>query len=314
MIIATLRSLRFGMFNEDFTREGRIKMFELRNKDVVLQVREDLGAAISRYDFVDGRAIFRPSPDGSKLPFEMACNLLVPWCNRISDGGFFCNGTFHPLSPNIEGDACPLHGDAFLKAWTCTFISDTVLTLELISEGVGPFEYRAEVTYTLDGKNLTVDLSVTNLSALELPYGLGLHPWFEQDEDTEIQASTQHVIITNEHSLPKLKVAVSDEPELDFRTSNKLPISGLDNCFTDWDQYAILTWPSRNMTLVIDADRNFTECHIYSKSRQGSFFCFEPVTHPVNAHNWPDKSLKGLELLKLGETITTHCRFSPEIK
>ncbi|PWQ94985.1 aldose 1-epimerase [Leucothrix arctica] len=288
-------------------------MLEISNKDVVLQIRDDLGAAISRYDFVDGHAIFRPAPGDSKLPFEMACNLLVPWCNRISDGGFFCNDTFYPLAPNIEGDESPLHGDAFLKAWTCIATSDTSLTLELVSKNLGPFEYRAEVIYTLQGKDLTIDLSVTNLSTLELPYGLGLHPWFKQDEDTEIQASIQHVITSNEHNLPESKVVVSDKPELDFRTSNKLPVTGLDNCFTGWDQRAVLTWPSRNMSVVVDAGKNFTECHIYSKNRQGSFFCFEPVTHPVNAHNWPDQSLKGLTLLREGETITTHCRFSPEI-
>jgi len=271
-------------------------MLELKNNHVVLQVREDLGAAISRYDFIDGQAIFRAAPEGSDLPFKMACNLLIPWCNRISDGGFSYDGVFHPLAPNIEGEDCPLHGDAFLKPWTCISQSDTVLTLELVST-IEPFQYRAEVTYRLDGTDLVIDLSVSNLSEVELPYGMGLHPWFEQDEDTEIQLDAEQVILSNKDNLP-------------VKTS---PISEQAECFTGWNQQAILTWPSRNMSVKVQADNAFSECHVYTMSRQNDFFCVEPVTHPVNTHNWPDSSQRGLQRLKKGDTMTASCRFSPKL-
>ena len=287
-------------------------MLELKNGSVVLEIREDLGAAVSRYDFVDGRSIFRPAPEHSNLPFDMACNLLIPWCNRISDGGFTLKDVFYPLAPNVEGDECALHGDAFQKEWSCIANTESSVTLELISDSVAPFNYRAEVTYTLEGADLIIALSVTNLSELELPYGLGLHPWFEQDEDTEIQAYAEQLIMSDEHNLPVAKVSIADKPELDFRRSKILPLNGLDNCYSQWNQSAVLTWPSRNMSVSVEADEHFTECHIYSKSRDDNFFCFEPVTHPVNAHNWPDKLLDGLRLLKQGQAMSTRCRFTPK--
>lgn len=288
-------------------------MFELKNKSVVLAVREDLGAAISSYEFTDGQPIFRTAPAGSNAPFEMACILLTPWCNRISNGGFNYQGTFYPLAPNMEDSNLPLHGDAFLKAWTCIDKTETSLTLELLSDSVIPFDYRAVVTYTLEGADLLIDFSVTNLSELELPYGLGLHPWFEQDDDTEIEAYVEQVLMNDEDNLPLAKVPVSDEPELDFRKSAVLPVGGLDNCFTGWNQQAVLSWPSRKMSVVVQADDSFSECHIYSKGRQGSFFCFEPVTHPVNAHNWPNDDQASLSHLKQGQSMITRCRFSPRL-
>ena len=287
-------------------------MLELKNSSVVLRVREDLGAAISNYEFIDGRPIFRAAPSGSNAPFEMACILLTPWCNRISHGGFNYQGVFYPLSPNIEDSHLPLHGNAFLREWTCTARTEDSLTLELLSDSVAPFNYRAVVTYTLEGADLVVDLSVTNLSNLELPYGLGVHPWFEQDADTEVQANVEHVLINDEDNLPVAKVLVSDEPDLDFRSSTLLPLNGLDNCFMGWDQQAVLTWPSRGMSLSVKADADFSECHIYSKGREGSFFCFEPVTHPANTHNWPGNSQPELSNLKNEESLNTHCRFSPK--
>lgn len=278
----------------------------------MLRVREDLGAAISNYEFIDGRPIFRAAPAGSSAPFEMACILLTPWCNRISNGGFSYQGVFYPLAPNIKGSDLPLHGDAFLEEWTCIVKTESSLTLELLSDSIEPFNYRAVVTYTLEGEDLLVDFSVTNMSNLELPYGLGVHPWFVQDEDTEVQAYVEHVLINDKDNLPVAKVPVSDEPSMDFRSSTVLPLNGLDNCFTGWDQQAVLTWPSRGMSLEINAGTDFSECHLYSKGREGDFFCFEPVTHPANTHNWPDNSQPELSNLKNGESLNTHCCFSPK--
>ena len=41
---------------------------------------------------------------------------------------------------------------------------------------------------------------------------------------------------------------------------------------------------------------------LFSPSSAAAFFCFEPVSHPVNAHNLP--GMPGLTLLAAGETLT----------
>ena len=67
----------------------------------------ELGAGLASYDLIraSGRVpLFRPRRDPSRGgPFDLALNLLVPWSNRISGGGFRFNGQFHPLAPNLPG-------------------------------------------------------------------------------------------------------------------------------------------------------------------------------------------------------------------
>ena len=177
-------------------------MFEIKTAQACVQIREDLGAAVASYDLSDGRAIFRPAAEAASDEFEMACNLMLPWCNRVSDGGFCCDGVFYPLAPNYAGDSLPLHGNAFQQAWKLVRKTESSITLSLESESMKPFHYLAEVTYRLEGAALTIDLSVTNLSEMRLPYGLGLHPWFVQESDTLLQTDTEAVILTDARQLP----------------------------------------------------------------------------------------------------------------
>ena len=81
-----------------------------------------LGAGLASYDLVDGAgraALFRPCRDPSRAQaFDLASNLLVPWSNRISGGGFWFAGQFHPLEPNLPGEPYPIHGDGFSSPWS----------------------------------------------------------------------------------------------------------------------------------------------------------------------------------------------------
>jgi aldose 1-epimerase len=67
----------------------------------------DLGGGLASYDVLGaaGRAaLFRPCRNLSQAgPFDLASNLLVPWSNRISGGGFHFGGRFYPLEPNLPG-------------------------------------------------------------------------------------------------------------------------------------------------------------------------------------------------------------------
>lgn len=286
-------------------------MLEIKNSQARVHIREELGAAIARYDLADGRAVFRPAEDDAADEFEMACNIMLPWCNRISDGGFYCDEVFYPLGPNREGDALPLHGNAFQQVWQVKDHSGEAVTLFLESRDLEPFHYLAEVCYRLEGAELTIKLSVQNLSEVRLPYGMGLHPWFVQESDTQLNTFTESVLQKNEEHLPVESVLVRDIPEWDFSEGKQLPRDGFDNCFSGWSRQALIRWPSRNLQLTIQADEALPYCHIYSRNNKEDFFCFEPVSHPVNAHNWPDRSLSTLKLLNQGESFSSECVFTP---
>ena len=286
-------------------------MLQISTAQAIVQIREDLGAAIARYDLTDGRAVFRPAKADASDEFDMACNIMLPWCNRISDGGFYSDGVFYPLAPNREGDALPLHGNAFQQVWKVKQQSDATVTLVLESSVLEPFHYLAEVCYQLEGAELTVKLSVENLSDMPLPYGFGLHPWFIQEPDTLLKTSTEAVILTDEAQLPVKSVLLDEVPEWDFRVGRLLPKDGFDHCFSGWNRQALIRWPSRGLQLSIQADEALPYCHIYSRNNKADFFCFEPVSHALNAHNWPDRSLSLLKILNQGESFSSECVFTP---
>ena len=82
-----------------------------------LTITPALGAGIARYDLLTADGVvplMRPAPDqGTDDPFALACNLLVPWSNRISGGGFSFDGRFFSVAPNLDGEPCPIHGNGF---------------------------------------------------------------------------------------------------------------------------------------------------------------------------------------------------------
>src|SRR5581483_8509022 len=158
-----------------------------------------LGAGLARYDFIArGRRepLFRPCCDLARAgAFDLACNLLVPWSNRISGGGFHFRGRFHALEPNLPGEPSPIHGNGFSSAWEAVEASPTSATLTLASDGPSPYRYSAEVRYALEAGALRVALKVVNRAEIALPFGLGLHPWLPRTPGATLQARATTVTL-----------------------------------------------------------------------------------------------------------------------
>ena len=64
----------------------------------------------------------------------------------------------------------------------------------------------------------------------------------------------------------------------------------------------------------IEAEPLLSTYILYSPSDQAGFFCFEPVTHPVDAHNLPGgPERNGLTILAPEETLSAACLFCPRL-
>jgi aldose 1-epimerase len=279
-------------------------------------VAPDLGGGLASYDLVGaaGRAaLFRPCRDLSGAgPFDLANNLLVPWSNRISGGGFHFGGRFHPLEPNLSGEPYPIHGNGFSSAWSIENASTEKVELSLRSNGPGPFRYAAGATYALDAGALSMWLSVRNLGPEPLPFGLGLHPWLVRTPGTLLQAKAQRVTLENSDHLPVGQAPISSRPEWDFATPRALPVAWINNAFLRWDGHARVLWSERGLALEIVADPPLATYILYSPAGDSDFFCFEPVSHLIDAHNLPGgASASGLIILAPQETMSVTCQFRP---
>jgi aldose 1-epimerase len=279
-------------------------------------VAPDLGGGLASYDLVEaaGRAsLFRPRRDLSRAgPFDLANNLLVPWSNRISGGGFHFRGRFHRLEPNLHGEPYPIHGNGFSSPWSVESASAEKVELSLRSNGPGPFCYEARATYALDAGALKMWLWVRNLGTETLPFGLGFHPWLVRTPGALLQAKAKRVVLENSDHLPDGEAPVASSVEWNFAAPCALPSGWINNAFLDWDGRARVLWPERRLGLDVTADPHLSTYIVYSPSAKADFFCFEPVTHPVDAHNLPGGSAaNGLAILAPQETVSATCRFCP---
>lgn len=276
---------------------------ELGDGHARLVLAPEAGAAIARYDaLVPGRA---PIPllragDGTGTS---GCQLLVPWSNRISSGGFTFEGRFHAVEPNFPGEPFPIHGDGFQKPWRVAAHGATEAELVLDEGAIGPYRYRACVTYVLRDGALEARLTVENRAGIRLPYGLGFHPWFPRNARTMLRARAERVWLEDARHLPTGVASVAEHPWWDFSQASLLPADWVNNAFVGWDRRAAIEQPEQGIVLELSASPELDVYILYSPSPDAGFFCFEPVSHPVDAHHG-----EGLTVLDDGETISATMR------
>lgn len=273
-----------------------------------------LGAGLASYDLIAGDRrvpLFRPCRNAAQAqPFDLAMNLLAPWSNRISGGGFVHRGAFHRLEPNLPGEPFPIHGNAFSSVWRVERAAPSRAALSLCSEGPGPFHYLARVSYELEDGALDVALSIENKASKALPYGLGLHPWLPRSQQTSLMARADRVVLEDASHLPAGEIPVGERVGWDFTTLRVLPDTWINNAFRGWDGRARIAWPDRGLRLDIMAEPPLATFIVYAPGAETDFFCFEPSTHPVDAHNLTGDDT-GLIELAPADALSVRCRFSP---
>lgn len=279
----------------------------LANNNASIGILPERGAAMTHYDYVTAlgpRSVLQPVEGVASL-------VLAPWQNRISGGGFLSGGRFVALQANVPGEPFPIHGNAWQKPWVITHQTSDAVSLMLGSDGPEPYRYRADIEYRLheDG-SLGIDLRLTN-EGEELPFGLGLHPYFPRTALMTIEAAARSVTLQDEMFLPTQTLAVADRPEMDFSTAKGLPVGLINNEFGGWIGSTEMTWPELRMGCALTAF-GITRYLIYSPGASASFFCFEPATHSIDAFNRPDPLGRGgLVMLPTGAAIGLACSFRP---
>jgi aldose 1-epimerase len=280
--------------------------------DLSAVIVPELGAGLAGFEKAD-QPIFRPW-NGSDNPFDLANILLLPWSNRVSRGGFVHDGRFHPLAPNLD-EPLPLHGNGFQCAWETMSSGPTYAEFGLRSAGPGPYLYEARARYSLSPDRLRMDLSITNWADLALPFGLGFHPWLLRTPRTRLIAEVSEVWLETREHLPDRLLPIADCPPWDFGPGRDLPRDWINNAFAWKRGVAEVDWPELDMQLRIAASSDLSWAIVYSPSAEASFFCFEPVTHPVDAYWLPGGGgANGMKVLAPGQSFSVWAEFAPSIR
>lgn len=240
------------------------------------------------------------------------CFPLVPFGNRLRGNSFAFEGETYRLAPNTAADPLHIHGDGWLSTWSLQEASETeaVLTLDHTGEDA-PYNYRVEQRFRLEGQALRIRLAVTNAGPRRMPFGLGLHPFLPLTPRTEIAFEASHFWEQDDAFLPTRRLPASGE--WNFSRIKPLPHRWANTEFEGWSGHALVRWPERGAELRITTDPALGRCMLFVSSSsfdpgyRDDWFCFEPMTHGVDAHH---RQGGGLTPLETGETLAMEATFA----
>ena len=152
--------------------------------------------------------------------------------------------------------------------------------------------------------------AASNRATLALPFGPGFHHWLPRTPATRLQAEAESVWLEDARYLPVKRVPVKSRPDWDFSSFRSLPVGWINNAFTGWNGRATIIWEDRGLTLDLEARPLLSTFIRYSPSANAPCFCFEPVSHAVDAHNLPPGPEEyGLVVLTPGAMLAAERRF-----
>jgi len=274
------------------------------------------GAGLARFDlklFGQHVPVLRPLKGKPRNENELALYLMAPFSNRIGRNAFTWREQRHCLTPNVDGELFALHGDAWQQSWNVIEQTARHVRLQLQSRRTLPFTYEADITWRLDGAALLADLCLTHRGDCPMLYGGGFHPWLLRDQDTRLQSQMQGWWSEDAWHLPVAWHSIGKEDALNFKSSRTLPTSFVNTGFTGWNGMADIIWPKRGVALQIEADAPLNRCVVYSPGEHSGFFCFEPVTHDIDAHNSASPMVSGLIELAEGESLCMSISFAARL-
>lgn len=240
----------------------------LRHEAARLVVTPRSGGAIREFTW-RGEDILRAAPPGG----DAACFPMVPFANRIAHGSFTFRGRIVRLEPNWSEDPHPIHGQGWRAPWDVVAATATSATLRFQGGGdEWPWRYRCDQRFRLSPDELSIDLSIENLSDAPMPAMLGLHPYFPRAAEARLGARLPRVWLTDAAALP-LEETETPAPWR-FDPARRVQDIPLDHCFGGWNGDARLEWPERTVSMRAPG---CPFLHVYAPAGR-DYFCIEPQT------------------------------------
>jgi aldose 1-epimerase len=253
--------------------------------------------------------------------------VLYPTPNRMRDGQYEFQGktyhqtkrgktiTLHGLVQNepwaYEEPSASEHG-AFLTAWID--IDEKTAMFEAF-----PFRNRLTIRYQLDQTGISMQYTVNNLGEGPLPFGFGLHPFFNRlsgDEETLISIPARYIWENTADLLPTGKLLDVAGTPYDLRQDTPVGATDMDHVFTGVDsgKAATITYQTLGIRLLLESSPEFTHYICFSPKGR-PIFCLENQTCCTDAINMYSKGFvreSGLILVPPGEAASGNVRYRVE--
>jgi aldose 1-epimerase len=252
--------------------------------------------------------LYFPSADLSEFQLKPALAgipFLAPWGNRLDQQAFWANGkkfAFDMAAGNVRG-ANPIHGLLSSSAyWRVTEVKADAHAAHVTSKlefwkhpelmRQWPFAHEYEMTYTLAGGALQVNIAVSNLSAEPMPVAIGFHPYFRIPDvprnDWVGRIPARQRVVADAHLIPtgQYKPMDLDDP---FLLENRTLDDGFTDLQREADGRARFYIASSGKTVEVLFGPKWQAAVVWepndAKGQPQPFICFEPMAGITNAVN-----------------------------
>ncbi|MFH6772881.1 aldose 1-epimerase [Gaetbulibacter aestuarii] len=214
-----------------------------------------------------------------------ASSLLFPFANRIRDGLYKFQGKTYQFPINESGNNNALHGLVFNKTFTVSNITESensvIAVLEYTESNPPesfPFQYKIELKYTLTTTELSLKVSIKNLSDKTFPFTLGWHPYFitENLNASSLHFKSSKKMVFNERMITKGTKPVDQDGHFSLKEKQ------LDDCW-ELDATEVL-FKTPGYTLLINSSEANSYLQAYTPPRKNTI-AIEPTTGVSDSFN-----------------------------
>lgn len=254
---------------------GMIDSIDLHLGTVACRVAPQLGGALLSLQ-IDGSDILRPTTPTPENILDTACFPLVPFANRIANGRFCFGGRAIDLPADAAAPPHAHHGHGWRTPWTLvSYSAGTAAMTFLYRANAWPWTYRATQRLTLLPDGLGIEMAVENLSALPMPCGFGLHPYFVRDASSYIEIEAPERLLPDGRGIPCIPSrGLSGRHDL-----ATLPAS--DDLLLAGSGRVTIGTAAWEVELIAAASVGW---QFYLPAGQ-NFYCLEPVSHRPDSFN-----------------------------
>jgi aldose 1-epimerase len=285
------------------------EQYEISSGSLRAMVTE-VGATLRSFS-VEGREVVRGFGVDEMSTAGRGQN-LVPWPNRIRDGRYTFNGVTQQLALSEPARHNASHGLARYVPWVLVEkTTDAVTNRVRIHPQPGwPGTLEVQITHQVEEDGLTVTVEATNVSATELPFGYGAHPYVTVGEATvdevALTVPAASYLEVDDRLLPT-KISPVDGTPYDLRQGAVVGSTTLDTAMTgmargsDGRWRAKLELDDRYAELWGDETMNWVQVFTGGPHRDRSI-AVEPMTCGPDAFN-PGPTHDGMRILAPAQTF-----------
>ena len=212
------------------------EQYEITSGNHVAVVTE-VGATLRAYG-VAGRAVVRGF-EADEVIHGGRGQQLLPWPNRIRDGIYTFEGVEQQLGLSEPARHNAIHGLVRHAVWTLVERDADSVTQQtrVYPQSGWPGIIEARITHSVSTDGLLVQVQVTNIGDVAVPFGYAAHPYLTVGEDVVDDVAVtlpagQFLEVDPERLLP-IQIATVDGTDKDLRAGAALGPVVLDTAFTD---------------------------------------------------------------------------------